>query len=277
MNIIASVLSSKNESKSNLTLSVSKVKTFEQCRSKYKFCYIDKLPRKEWDFHVFGSFLHEVLEDFHKSFMENPDQDFGSVMTKIFKCIAEKWKGKINKDQKEKSAAIIKKYVDDLYKDGIPNVLGVEKSFYVDLNNKVLLNGYIDRVDCDQDGIIHVSDYKTTKDKKYLNDFFQLITYAYVLMMEDKNLEKVRASFVLLRHDMEKITKEYNRKQITKVAEKFLKFAEEIEEEKLWRPNPHFLCKYCDYLENCEDGKRFCVQKGIIEGPSDDSYGLVSW
>jgi putative RecB family exonuclease len=276
LNII--VLGSKEESTAELSLSVSKIKTFEQCRAKYKFSYIDKLPRKEWDFLAFGSFLHEVLEDFHKAFLENPNQDFGLVMTKVFKCVSETFKDRINNEQKENAAAIIKKYVNDLYKNEcLPNVLSVEKPFYIDINGKVLLNGFIDRVDLDKDGIIHVSDYKTTKDRKYLNDFFQLITYAYVLMTENADLKKVRASFILLRHNMDLITKEYSRKQVATVATKFLKYADEIAEEKLWRPNPQFLCKYCDYLDHCDEGNRFCIKKGLVESVGEGSFGLTTW
>ena len=52
------------KNKEILNLSVSKLKTFEDCKTKFKFSYIDKLPKKEWEFHSFGKFLHAVLEYF---------------------------------------------------------------------------------------------------------------------------------------------------------------------------------------------------------------------
>ena len=65
MKITAKLLDDKKASAAELPLSVSKVKTFDDCKAKYRYTYIEKLPRKEWSFHIFGSFLHLVLEEFH--------------------------------------------------------------------------------------------------------------------------------------------------------------------------------------------------------------------
>ncbi len=70
---------------------------------------------------------------------------------------------------------MIDEYCAILEEEGLPNVIGVEKDFYINLNNKVLLNGFIDRIQIDPDGLIHVADYKTTKDPKYLKDFFSVV------------------------------------------------------------------------------------------------------
>jgi DNA-binding protein YbaB len=65
----ASILKQASDSSLNFKLSVSKAKTFEDCKAKYKFSYIEKLPKKDWDFHVFGKFLHAILEEFHLQLM----------------------------------------------------------------------------------------------------------------------------------------------------------------------------------------------------------------
>ena len=70
----------------DLRLSVSKTKTFLDCKAKYKFCYIEKLPRKDWDFHTFGKFCHKVLEDFHNAYVKNNSTEpFNIEMGKAFK------------------------------------------------------------------------------------------------------------------------------------------------------------------------------------------------
>ena len=51
----------------DLRISVSKAKTFDGCKKKFDFCYVQKLPRKDWDFHIFGKFCHSVLETFQVS------------------------------------------------------------------------------------------------------------------------------------------------------------------------------------------------------------------
>jgi len=282
MYVKAHFLKSKEESKTDFRLSVSKAKTFDDCKAKFKFSYIEKLPKKEWDFHVFGKYLHDILEIFHKKLIENPTLSFEPLMKECVEISTEKYKDSLNKDQKHECNSIIKTYlelINEQKNNGkLPNVIGVEKDFYIDLNGKVLLNGFIDRVQIDPDGMLHVADYKTTKDKKYLKDFFQLLTYAYVLMLEDPSIKKIRTSFILLRHDFDHLTHEYTRKDVEPIGKKFLEYAEKINNEKIWRPNPQFLCKYCDFLENCSAGESYLIKRGIIsQKKQKETFGLGSW
>jgi CRISPR/Cas system-associated exonuclease Cas4 (RecB family) len=278
MKVTASLLSSKDESNTDLSLSVSKAKTFDDCKAKYKFCYIEKLPRIERDFHTFGKFLHQILENFHRTLIESPSRrdDWRLVMNEAWDAAYKEYEDKITGNQYKEAKQIVDEYRDILGEDGLPNVIAVEKPFYINLNDKVLLNGFIDRIQIDKDGIIHVADYKTTKDPKYLRDFFQLITYCYVLCLEDPSITRIRASFILLRHSFDYITQEFTREEVISVAEKFLKYASNIEEEKLWRPNPQFLCKYCDYLEHCKSGHDYLVKKGVLEKKTP-TVGIRKW
>lgn len=271
MNITAHFVKSRKDKPADaMAISVSKAKTFESCAAKYRFCYIEKLPRKDWDFHIFGKFNHEVLETFHNKLLENKDLEFIPLMKECFKLSVENWKGKMTPVQLKDSQIIQQNYLNyldsNLKNNTLPEVIGVEKEFNIVINEKILLNGFIDRVQVDHDGMLHVADYKTTKDKKYLKDFFQLITYAYVLMLEDESLEKIRASFILLKHNFEFITKEFSRDKVMKISEKFLEYEKQISEEKLWRAKPQFLCKYCDYQESCKEGTDFLIKRGLLKG-----------
>jgi len=270
MEITAQVLGSKAESQAELPLSVSKVKTFDDCKAKYRYSYIEKLPRKEWDFHVFGSFSHEVLEIFHKSLLKSSSEDHATVMTQAFKEACETFKGKITKTQKDDAWKMMNTYLQqsaDEKPEFAPEILALEKSFFIDIGlddqPHVLLNGFIDRIQKDPDGIIHVADYKTTKNKRYLKDFFQLLTYSFALMVEDPSIEKVRASFILLRHDFEYLTKEFTRDDAMATKQTFIDYANKIGKEKLWRPSPQFLCNYCDFLDVCDEGKQYLIRRNI--------------
>jgi RecB family exonuclease len=279
MDIEVTLLSKKDMSNIELTLSVSKAKTFEDCKAKYRFCYIDKLPRIEQDFHIFGKFLHQILENFHKALICEPDRAkyWQVVMEEAWNTAHTEYESQITGLQYKDAKNIIKEYCEILEEEGLPNVLANEKPFFIKLNS-VLLNGYIDRVQVDSDGVLHVIDYKTTKDPKYLKDYFQLLTYAYALMLEDPKLNRVRASFVLLKHKFRYLTEEYTREQVMPIAEKFIKYYLNIQEEKTWRPNPQFLCKYCDYMEHCKAGKDYLVKKGIIEGKKNIPFvGMKKW
>ena len=282
MKVIAKLLPERDTSNVDMTLSVSKTKTFEDCAAKFKFCYIEKLPRIDRDFHIFGKFLHQVLENFHQDILDadekgdsGPRDNWKETLKKAWASAVDEYDGQMTGKQYKEAQKIVKEYEEILEEEGLPNVTHAEKAFYINLNDKVLLNGFIDRIQIDPDGVIHVADYKTTKNPKYLKDFFQLITYCYALMIEDESLQRVRASFILLRHGFDYITEEYTRDQVIPIAEKFLKQAYKIEEEKVWRPNPQFLCKYCDYLEFCRKGKSYLISKGIID--EKPQTGIRSW
>jgi RecB family exonuclease len=258
----------------DLRLSVSKTKTFLDCKAKFKFCYIEKLPRKDWDFHTFGKFCHRVLEYFHQQYIEGCLLPYNVVMGDGFKVALKEYKDKMTPDMKKECFQIIDQYLRLITKDkqsGPPaNVIAVEKRFDFAIAENLVLNGAIDRIQLDADNVIHVADYKTTKHKKYLkNDFFQLLTYAYVIVSEDPTIEKVRASYILLRHDFEYVTTEFNKEEILAVKDKYQEYAKQMLAEKEFTPNPTNLCNYCDYLQQCPAGKSKAFDQQV--------YGEVNW
>ena len=280
MKITATLIPSKEDfelkkiSTTELPLSVSKVKTFDDCKLKYKYSYIEKLPRKEWAHFKFGKLLHDTLEHFHIALINDPHQDIRALMVSCFANSRKEYQS--DKEQNKEAWDILKNYISKMEADKPEtkiNVLSVEKEFYIDIGGKVLLNGFIDRIQVDPDGILHVADYKTTKNKKYLKDYFQLLTYAFVLMLEDPNIQHIRTSYILLRHNFEYTTKEFSRPEVMKVSEKFIDYAEKILSEQLWRPSPTRLCGYCDFLDSCEDGRRYLEKIGA----SKPQFGFSQW
>lgn len=247
--------------KDELRLSVSKTKTFIDCKAKFNYAYNLKMPKKEWDFHIFGKFCHKVLEDFHLEYLNGSKAAYNVVMSKAFKAALVEYKASMTPEMKKECWDLVDKYLrivsDDKKNNLSANVLACEKNFGLPIGSDVLLNGMIDRIQLDADNVIHVADYKTTKNKKYLKeDWFQLLTYAYVILLENPSIEKVRASYILLRHDFEYITKEFFPAEIMQVKDKYIEYAEQIRKEKTFEPNPTFLCNYCDFLEHCEAGKQ---------------------
>lgn len=255
-------------------VSVSKTKTFIDCKAKFKYCYIEKLPRKDWDFHVFGKFCHTVLEEFHKVYIEGSVIPYNITMGESYKKALMEYKDKMTPDMKKDCWSIIDKYLRKISiekNNGHPaNVIAVEKRFELSVGENIILNGAIDRIQIDDDNVIHVGDYKTVKNKKYLkDDFFQLLTYAYVIMSEDPTIETVRASYILLRHDFEYITTEFHKKEVMQVEQKYIDYVNQMLTETEFKPNPTILCRFCDYSAMCPEGKN------MLE-PSK-RYGEVSW
>ena len=292
------VLEERPKHISLLSLSVSKAKTFKECQAKFKFSYIEKLPRKERDYHIFGKFLHEVLEKFHKELLNGNTEPYNIIMSKCFKSAYESFKTSITAEQIKESKDIITKYLTKLINDKVigkeSQVLSVEKEFYININDRILLNGFIDRIQLDYDGILHVGDYKTTllldkkaldgiftdsdKYKRYKKDLFQLKTYAYVMMLEQPDLMEIRTSYIMLRHNFHSIEKVFKRDEIMKMGDEFVEYANKIEEEKLYRPNVNVLCSWCEYAEKdiCKEGFDF-AERQKDKANFGKNHGEVNW
>ena len=256
-----------------LKLSVSKSKTFESCQKKYHFSYNLKLPRKDFEFYAFGKFLHQVLEDFHNEYINGTNDSHNTTMVRCYKNALIEYGPKLSDASKEEAKAIVAIYLKKLNTDpklDIKLVTAVEKNFTFLINEKVSLTGMIDRVQIDPDGVLHLLDYKTIKNKKYLkNDFLQLLTYAYAMYVEDNSINRVRGSYVLLRHNFEYFTKEFDLNEILTVKKTYEDYATAIENEKLWAPNPSFLCNYCEFNDHCDAANDFLRDKVV--------NGIVKW
>lgn len=246
------------EKKVHLKLSVSKAKTFADCKKKFKFNYIEKLPQKEWEFHTFGKFCHKVLEDFHLAYIAGSLKPFNVEIKTAWDAAMKEFGSSMSKDMVTECYEIIHNYLKlvSKQKDDVKNVIACEKGFNLNIDDRVLLNGFIDRLQVDEDGILHVCDYKTSKSDSYLkNDYFQLLTYAYVLCAEDPTIKKVRGSYIMLRHNFQYITKEFDIEEIIAIKDKYLSYADQIQSEEQYPANPTRLCSYCSYLDMCPEGK----------------------
>lgn len=249
------------EEEKKIRLSVSKTKTYLSCAKSFNFNYIQKIPQKDQGHLTFGSFCHLALENFHIAYMEGSTLAHGKQMQISFKSALEdpEFAGKITPEMKTECKTIMGQYIQFL-KGEMPNVLGVEDQFSQAVNDQriiVTMNGLIDRIDLDKDGIYHVKDYKTNKDSKYLkDDWFQLLTYAFVLLQRYPEIQQVRGSYVMLRNNFEHITKTFDKEEILTTKQKYLDYGYKIATETEYKANPTILCGWCPYLELCKEGQQ---------------------
>lgn len=177
---------------------------YVECPYYFKMVYIDKVPLDiKGNYHTaLGNGIHKVLEDFYVSNSDSLD------------FIEKKWDEVCKKGYVEKNGFYVQPLLNDpqydypkgeeekkmLYNHGRKllreyyhknkHSFGVNKTLATELNfkievgkGKVVLNGYIDRIDRTPDGKIFVVDYKTGKEKDQMgvNEDFQLTLYAFAI------------------------------------------------------------------------------------------------
>lgn len=232
-----------------LKLSASSVKTYESCPLKYYWTYIDKKPKKQWDHFTLGNFCHKILENFHSDLIENPGLDKKLLMKKYFEeaMVVFKMKQPALVEAKEMLVNYLK-----YFNENPSNVLSVEKSFNFNINENILIRGFIDRLDIDDNGMYHIIDYKTSKDGRYMTPF-QLKVYG-IWLRKEYGVENYKGSYIMLRNSSQPISYSFTSKDIDECEQEIINYAEKIKESTTiqnWQPLPTFLCKFCDFYDIC--------------------------
>lgn len=247
--------------------SYSKFNAYKNCPKQYYYHYIEKKPTLDKPYTIFGQFCHEILENFHKEYIGKDPIDMDVVMKSSFLAALKNWKPKLLKEQITEAMAIMQSYLDILCNTSFPNVQAVEQEIWLPIDDQFILYGFIDRVDQEGDKI-HVVDYKTTQNEKYLKDKLQLLLYAYYFNKE-KNVQSIKGSFMLLKHKMKMLSEEFTIDEIIKAKNKTLAMFHQIREDKLYRANPTFLCNNCDFSSFCKEGMNILKK--------DKTTGEMEW
>jgi putative RecB family exonuclease len=237
-----------------LKLSASSMKTYDQCPKKYFYNYIAKEERKQWAHFDLGNLCHRALEIFHQIYMEEgtDKRTLSKIMSHSF-AEARKEFEDVSGNILVEAKALVQDYLKSVSRNGMPLVKGVETSFNFNLEEDILIRGFLDRVDILKDGRFHIVDYKTTKNTKYLEPF-QLLIYGMWLQREYPHVENFKASYILLRHGSKLKSYDFNSEDIIKCKKKIIKYANSINtsmNEDVWAPIPGPLCNWCDFQKIC--------------------------
>lgn len=238
-------------------LSVSKAKTFNTCKAKYKYLYLDRLPKKDHGYLSFGKLLHETLEMFHKEIIKGYDGPENILMKNSFLKALQAWAPKMEKEAIAECFEILKQYLLKRYSSSEnPRVLAVEKLFNIEIDDTFLLSGAIDVINKDLDDILFVGDYKSSKSYQFLKkDPEQLQVYSYALFLENPEMEIINSAYIMLKFAFKEIPFAFSRDEAMEIEDRFRHYYYDMQNEKLFRANPGILCEYCDYLDKCLDGQ----------------------
>ncbi len=247
----------------------SRLETFEQCKLRFKYRYVDKIIpdiSKGIEAHL-GSVVHEALEWLYTKVMKKTIP----TVNELIDFYSETWI-----EQYSKEMPIVKKEFEakDYFNKGVEflvnyylkhqpfkdNTIAVEEKIEINLspNGETKLIGYIDRLvhDLEKDEI-EIHDYKTSASvwsKEKIENSRQLALYSLAIKEIFGKDKKVSMVWHFLAHDM-KISINRTNEQLENLKKEVIELINKVEQTKHFPPTKSVLCNWCEYRNMCEARK----------------------
>jgi putative RecB family exonuclease len=248
-----------------LSISVSRVNAYLGCPLKYRFQYVDKIPRP-WRVAAmaFGSSVHAAVEWFHRARIEGRTPAIAEVVA-IFDAdwYAQNVEPLVYSEREsrealaEKAHAMLSLYVES------PNgamPVAVEQWFELDLADPetgevfdVRLRGVIDLIE-EGDVLIDLKTAGRTLEQGGLERHLQLSTYALAHLLLHGSIPRLRLDMLMktARPRLERLETTRSVEDLSWTAQLIREVALAIETEHFF-PNPSWRCTECEYYAHCQE------------------------
>lgn len=246
------------------TLSVSQVNAYLGCPLKYRFQYVDKIPRP-WRVAAmaFGSSVHAAVEWFHKERLGGRRPE----LTAVLKVFDADWyaqnveplvfsERESNDSLAEKGRQMLQLYVESA--NGM-NPVAVEQPFELDLADPetgelldVRLRGIIDLVE-EGETLVDLKTAGRTLEQGGLERHLQLSTYALAFSLIRGVIPKLRLDLLLktAKPRLERHNTTRTLADLSWTAQLIREVALAIKNEHFF-PNPSWRCTECEYFAHCQ-------------------------
>lgn len=242
----------------------SKLETFEKCKLRYRYRYIDKIiPKIPKSIEAYlGSIVHETLEWLYTKVMEKKIPSVNEVI----EFYSEKWIKNFSdnfpiarKEMKAKDYFNMGvEFLVNYYMKNHPfvdNTIAIEKRVEIKIDEDRKIIGYVDRLVHDlQKNEIEIHDYKTSASvlsRENIENSRQLALYSLAVKErygKDKNVSMV---WHFLAHDM-KFSLSKTNEQLEMLKKEIIELINKIENTKDFPANKSRLCDWCEYRDICE-------------------------
>jgi putative RecB family exonuclease len=249
-------------------LSPSRAGDFMTCPLLYRFRTIDKLPERFSPDAVRGTVVHKVLEDLFDlpAAERTPEQARGMLVPAWEQLLADEPEvaamftaGDEGTGPEVASWLTSCRTVLDRYftLEDPTRLEPAERELYVEtlLDSKLLLRGFVDRIDIAPDGAIRVVDYKTGRSPGEFFEgkaLFQMKFYALVIWRLRGRIPAMLQLVYLGNGEMLRyVPDEADLLATERKVEAIWRAIRQAEESGDWRPNPGRLCDWCSHQAIC--------------------------
>ncbi|MGX1772178.1 RecB family exonuclease [Nocardia brasiliensis] len=251
-------------SRSRPALSPSRAMDFKQCPLKYRYRAIDRIPEAPTRHAVRGTMVHAVLEDLYG--LPAPERRPERADTLVVPAWA-----RISADHPEVATLItdaeldgflgeVRALVHTYYRLEDPTRFDPESRearVEVELDDGVLLRGFVDRIDVAPAGQLRVVDYKTGRSPGPTQEtraLFQLKFYALVVL-RTRGIVPAQLRLIYLA-DEQILTYAPDEAELLRFERTLSALWQAIRAAGRtgeFQPNPGWLCAYCDYKPLCPE------------------------
>ena len=247
------------------SLSPSRASDFTSCPLLYRFRTIDQLPEPPSEAAARGTVVHKVLEDLFdlpapertprqaRSMVEQAWEDVRSLDPALATLFTSETEG-AEEGWLESCRQVLRRYFD---LEDPRRLEPAEREHYVEalLDSKLLLRGFIDRVDVAADGRIRVVDYKSGRvpsEAYEAKALFQLKFYALVIWRTRGVVPAMLQLIYLGSGDILRyVPDESDLLATERKAEAIWRAIRTAQETGEWQPNPGRLCGWCAHRSLC--------------------------
>jgi len=245
-------------------ISLSQVNAYLACSLKYRFQYVDKIPRP-WRVAAmaFGTSVHAAVEWFHRERMNGPAPTLEAVL-EVFEAdwYAQNTEPLVfaEKESKDllaaKAAAMLELYLSASH-GAAP--AAVEQFFELDLRDpetgelfEVRLRGVIDLIE-EGDVLVDLKTAGRMLENGGLERHLQLSTYALAFFLRTGVIPRLRLDLLLktTKPRLERLETSRTREDLAWTAQLIKEVAYAIETEHFF-PNPSWRCSECEYFAHCQ-------------------------
>jgi RecB family exonuclease len=263
--------------------SYSRINTYFTCPSQFQYRYILKVPSPvaEGVELFLGSRFHETMEylynqvpqrvptvnelmDYFKKHWENQYQEAVEKqrLKKFDNPLRIVNEGQTVEDYFQKGQLYLENYYHQYHPFDQDKTEAIEMKVMFDLDNQkqYRMQGYIDRLGRDDEGVLWIHDYKTSSRKLSEEDVKnedQLALYQIGLSQHPRYgaNENIKYIWHFVAFEKDQVVGERNAKEIDWLKQKYISKIKTIEKAQDFLTKTSALCGWCEFLTLCADGQ----------------------